>query len=469
MWIKRKLRNPLVLYMLLFLFLMVQVFVSMQFFKEGDAYLNYRMNSKYMIQYAKAMRGNYSFFLMHESADPIQRDMKTWAEFSEKVSLYTRDVFASRYFQAESQSKDNLPINEDLHVLLDLTNLYGFDYLSHGLPRPEALIGQQKWSQLRAYYQNLGTPQDIISRLFHPHDQYLGDRAADAPVLQRQDPGYHFFMQKILHYVNLVLSDFPTMQFHAAPPAILLNQLLGNRMILLVFIGLCIFLTSTQLSDDRQLGTIRLMTSRPNGRLRYFLSSFKSSLSLAVGSIIASLLPGTLLALLWFGSKGLGYPALYLPYSYRNLAAFPLNRGEMVSDGFGIFTRGRTQQVNPGSFDQMLATIEIWKLLLIAFLFLFLLASLMLLFGFLISALSKNKNLTAAIAIFPLGLAVMSLYDHRLAAASFPFNPFAAMDIMSTATGMQDFTALAALLALAIWNVLAFLTALWVIKRKNLG
>lgn len=469
MWIKRKLRDPLTIYALLIAALIVQVFASIQFFKEDDAYLNYRMNSKHMIQYAKAMMGSYSYFTLHDSSDPIQQDLKTWAQNGEEVALYTRDVFAQRYFQTESQARKNLPINEDLHVLLDLSNLYGFNYSGHGVLRPEILIGQQKWEGLRKHYQNLGTPQVILERLLHPYDCYLGEKASDAPVLQREFQEYYFYMQKILHYVNIVLSDFPTMQFHSVPPPILLNQLLANRTVLLIYIVLCIFLTSTQLSVDRQLGSIKLLVAKPHGRSQYFLSSYKGGILLTCGVLALSLLPSMFLSFFRFGFKGLNYPALYLPYSYRNLLAFPFNRGKMISTGSGIFTRGREININPKGFDEMMGSIEIWKLLLVALVFLLLLMSVMLLTGFLVSTLSKNKSITAAIAVLPMGAAIMSLYDFRFAAASFPYNPFAAIDIMATATGMQDFTSLSAILALVAWNFILFILSLYVINRRNLG
>lgn len=469
MWIRRRLREPQTLCLLLAFFLAVQAFSAAQFFKEGDAYRNYRMNSRHMILYAKAQRGNYSYFLYTDSLDPVQQDMKTWAKCGEEVSLYARDVFAGRYFQENPQGNKSLPINEDLHILMDLASLYGFDYQRYGVPRPEEMIGRQKWEKLRQYYHELGTPRDIAERLLPPYDRYLGERAGEAPVLLRQDPGYYFYMQKILHYVNIVLSDFPAMQFHAAPPAVLVSQLLGSRPILLLYIILCFFLTSTALAEDRARGTIRLLAARPRGRERYFLSAWGSGFLLAAGGMTAALLPGLVPAFLRFGGKGLAFPAIFLPYSYRHLAAFPLRRGEMASEGYGVFTRGRAKLLDPGNFEEMLGSVEIWKLLLAAFLFLFLLVSLMLLAGFLISALSRNRNITAAAAILPAGLAILSLYDDRFAAASFPYNPFAAMDFMATAAGMQDFTALAALLALTAWNALAFALALWVMRRRNLG
>lgn len=469
MWIKRKLRDPLTIYMFLVITLMVQVFASIQFFKEDDAYLNYRMNSKYMIYYSKLMAGNYSYWASRDSADPLQRDLKIWAQNGEEVALYVRDVFVKRYFQIESQARENLPINEDLHVLLDLSNLYGFDYSHSGLPRPEILIGRQKWDKLRKYYQNLGTPQNILDRLLYPYDRYLGEKASDAPILQRGVQGYHFYMQKIMAYVNIVLSDFPAMQFHAAQPPVLLNQLLANRILLLIYTVFCFFLTSTQLSEDRQLGSIRLIVSKPHGRTQYFLSSYKGGILLAAGTFVLSLLPGMLLSLFQFGFKGFNYPALYLPYSYRHLSAFPIKRGEMASAGTGIETRGRIWHIEPKNFDEMIETMEIWKLLLVVLVFLLLLTSLMLLTGFLISTFSKNKSTTAAISILPMGVALMSLYDFRFAADSFPYNPFASIDIMATVTGMQDFTVLSAFLALIAWNFILFVLSLYVINRRNLG
>ncbi len=469
MWIKRKLREPLTVYMLLLIALMVQVFASIQFFKEDDAYLNYRMNSKYMIQYAKGMMGNYSYFTLQNSTDPIQQNLKTWAQKGEEVALYARDVFAQRYFQTESQAGEKLPINEDLHILLDLSNLYGFDYSRHGLPRPEILIGEQKWDGLREHYQKLATPQVILDRLLHPYDRYLGEKASEAPILQREVQGYYFYMQKILHYVDIVLSDFPTMQFHSAPPPVLLSQLLANRTVLLAYIVFCIFLTSSQLAEDRQLGSIRLLVSKAHGRTQYFLSSYKGGLLLTGAGLILSFLPSMLLSLFRYGFKGLNYPAQCLPYSYKKLSAFPYDRGQMISSGLGINTRGRALSINPKNFDEMIGSIEIWKLLLVALVFLFLLTSLMLLTGFLVSAFSKNKSITAAIALLPMGAAIMSLYDFRFAATSFPYNPFAAIDIMATASGMQDFTVLSAFFALVAWNLILFISSLYVINRRNLG
>lgn len=468
MWIKHRLRELPTVYLLLILFLMVQVFVAIQFFKEGDAYLNYRMNSNHLIQYAKAMRGNYAIASSQDTGDPLMEKMKIWAQNGEEVSLYTRDVFAKRYFQNESKNQDDPPINEDLHILFDLANLYGFDYQGNGVPRPEMLIGKQKWEQLRQYYQNLGTPSSIMNRLLPPYEQFLGDKAGDAPVLQKQS-AYYFYIQKILNYVDIVLSDFPAMQFHAAPPVVLLIHLLGNRSILMFLIVLCVFLTSAQVAQDRQLGTIRLIASMQNGRTRYFLFSLKGAFLLVAGGLLLSFFPGLLLSVSKYGVKGFNYPIPCLPYSYQNLSPFPLDRGEMVSNNSGIYIRARLQNINPASFGEMRGTIEAWKLLLLAVLFLFLLICLMLFIGFLVSTLSKNKNITVAIGILPVGLAAASLYDAHFASASFPFNPFASMDIMATATGMQDFTVLSALIALIAWNLLAFLLGFLVIKRKSLG
>lgn len=469
MWIKHKLKEPFTIYMLLILFFIVQSFSLIHFFKEEDALLNYRINSKYMIQYAKAMRGTYAYFLQQGSNDPVQQKMKVWAENGEDVVLFARNIFVARYAQSSSKTETNLPINEDLHILIDLANLYGFDYHAHHLPRPEVLLGAAKWQQLRQYYLQLGTPAAIMERLLYPFDRYQGEREADAPILLNHDPGYHFYIQKILHYVNVVLSDYATLPFHPASPPVLLNSLLSNRIILLFVMTLCLTLSISQVCEDQKLGTLKLFATMPHGRRRYTLRAYSGGLLLGVGGLLTALLPGTLLAICNFGFKGFHYPIPYWPDTYRHLHRFSFERGELISNNIGLYTRGRALSIQPHNFATMMGSLPVWKAVLLGFLCLLLCMSLMLSIGLTLSALSRNKRIAAALAIVPQGLVALSLYHAPFANSTFPYQPFAAVDVMTTVTGMQDFTALSAFVSLALWNIFSFTLAWIVIKHRNLG
>lgn len=467
MWIKRKLREPVILYMLLFFFISVQAAAAMQFYQERDVSLNRQKNDQYLCFYAAQQNAGYWYGL--DSAN-TRNDaaLRQWAESGLEVVEYFRTTYMDRYMDDGALRFDGKPVNEDIHILFDLSALYGFDYRAYRVERPEKIIGREKWERLRQYYHSIGTPQSITDRLLPPYDTYLGENAKSAPVLQRNDPGYYFYLQRLLNYTDILLSDFPEMQFHAATPGVLINRLLSNRYLMTAYIVLCIFLTSSLLAEDRTLGTVRLFASAPRGREKYFLSSFGNSLLLAAGGLLASLLPGFLLSAARFGIKGLTYPILCLPYAYRHVKAFPFNRGELA-DGYGAYTRVRSLLGAPDRYEHMLGNIQLWRLLGLMFLLLFLLTCLMLLIGFIVSTLDKNKNLTAAAAVLPIGLAVFSLHHPAFAAATFPFNPFSAMDVAAVATGMHDFTVLAALLSLVVWNIAALLAALTIIKRRNLG
>lgn len=468
MWWKQKLKQPVTLYCVLLFLILTQVLVAMQFYKEGDAYLAYKLETRGFIQYMRGVSNEFTTSLMTRGNTPEERKAKEWATFCQKVEDYTRKLFWERYHEAERTKGAVLKRNVDMSVLGDLALFYGYDFQTYKRPRPEQVLGREKWEKLRAYFSKENTPEWIREALLYPYDRYLNGHENEAPVLQDRI-SYFFRLESLEAEVDRLLAEDPQLPYHTGAPANLLTQLFGNRLFLLVYYLLCLLLTATLLAEDRQLGTIKLLTCCPYGRERYFLRAYGQSMGFLLGLLVLALLPGLALGLLRFGISGFRYPTSWFPYSYEHWTAFPIDLGKLGTYTTGLSPRWRPVAYVPRNLGEMYLPIELGKLLVLALVFLVLLTSLLVLIGFLLSTLHRNKAVTAALALLPLGLVAVSLYVPSVASASFPYNPLAGVDLMAVAPGIHYFSSLSCLVLLLVWNLVFFLLGFWRMRRMGVA
>ncbi|MDO5738278.1 MAG: hypothetical protein Q4P65_03395 [Eubacteriales bacterium] len=473
MLLKERLRDTYVKYLFVMFFIAAQVlFITLSSY-DRQAYKEYRYDAQSIKATASYTAYNWEIIADDSSRNQSSKEERDWAEKGLRIGDFVVGEYMRRANQDAEALMQDLPINADLELLLDLWFVKQADFGKYELPRPEVYLGEDKWNNLRNYYSEIGTPEDIVEMVFQPYNYYLEKDSEPAPVLRGDffigSSTIIFVYQKVKYYSDIILSDFPTMQYFSSPPGFWMLRIMSNRYLMILYFVIVVGISISGFYDDNDLGITKNLVSRPRGRRSYLISAFKNNTVLLLALFGFSAIPGLVVGLAKFGLKGATYPLRGFPYTFTNLAPYPLPRQEMMYLTKGGYFRLRQRMVELQNLEHMDAGVPLIKVSLISLLLLVLTTCVLVLISFVVGNLSKKRSVVYSMALVSIFVSGISFISPKIARLTFPFNPLSSADIVAVAMGCQDFTLLSSILSLTIWVVVLFVISDILIRKKSIG